>query len=243
MGDGKGEKIGLERKGRRQMKEVSEIGQREGGRQRKEWRQGDKEREKDRGGNQEYREGNRGRERVRGGLTSLHMTSIGQGSHAGLGGSLILSHLETDLSVSQLPLLVLVPFLPLFLRHLRSKAGPGVFRMFLGDAAEGVDAENHLRDVASLEQVSCLEDLLMGYTVFLNGVLEPLNILHELEGSARRLNLLDRVGLDLVNKIAESDAIFEYVLEVTWWQLLPHHRLHPLHHLLFQLLVSVRHGC
>lgn len=43
------------------------------------------------------------------------------------------------------------------------------------DAAQRVEAEDHLRNVASLEEVSGLENLLVGNTVLLDGLLEPVN--------------------------------------------------------------------
>lgn len=151
----------------------------------------------------------------------LHMSCLAQGAEACLCSTLVLPHLEADLAVPQLSLLVFVPLSLLFISHLGTKTWSCVLRVFLGDASEGVYAEDHLVDVASLEKICRLEDLLVRHAILLNGLLEPLNVLHEFEGAAGRLDLLDGVGLDLVDEVTEDDAIFKHVLEVAWRKLLP----------------------
>lgn len=62
----------------------------------------------------------------------LHVAGLAEGAHARLGGALVLAHLQADLSISQQPLLVLVPVPLALVSHLGSKGWPFVLRVLLG---------------------------------------------------------------------------------------------------------------
>ena len=75
-----------------------------------------------------------------------------------------------------------------------------------------MQAQGDLSDVALLEQVSSLEDLLLGHSVLLDGRLEALDVLHQLEVGSLLLDLLHRSGGDGVDQLAQDDAVLEHLL-------------------------------
>lgn len=83
-----------------------------------------------------------------------------------------------------------------------------------------------------------MEDLLLWHTVFLDCVLESLDVLHQLEIGAFLLDFLHRARLDLVDEIAEDHAVFEYVLKFTGRHRFTKHVEDPFEDLLFQFLVA-----
>lgn len=106
------------------------------------------------------------------------------------------------------------------------------------DATERVQAQRHLRNVASLEQIRGLEDLLLGHTVLLDCRLEALHVLHQLEIGAALLDLLDRAGRQLIGQSAQDRAVLQHVLVLAGGQRLAEHRVDPSQHLQLLFLVA-----
>lgn len=106
------------------------------------------------------------------------------------------------------------------------------------DASKGVQGEGDLGDVATLEEIGGLEDLLLGHTVLLDRCLETLDVLHQLEVGAALLDLLHRSGGQFVGQLAQPDAVLENVLVLPAGDLLANHGEHPVEHFLFLFLVA-----
>lgn len=66
----------------------------------------------------------------------------------------------------------------------------------------------------------------------------PLNVLHELETAAARLDLVDRAGRDLVDQLAQDDAVAQQVLVRLAGQLLAQHGSDPVDNLLLLFLAA-----
>lgn len=93
-------------------------------------------------------------------------------------------------------------------------------------------------DVPLLEQIRRLENLLLGHSVLLDGVLEPLDVLHELEVGSLLLDLLNRSGLQFVDQVAEDDAVLQDVVEFAVRDGLAEAAEDPFEDFLFQILVA-----
>lgn len=165
------------------------------------------------------------------------MARVSERAESGLRRPLVVPHLEVELSLVR-PQLFLGEGSLVLLRHLGPEGRSGVLGMLLRDPAEGVQRQHHLGYVPLLEQVGRLEDLLLRHAVLLDRVLEPLDVLHQLEVGALRLDLLDRTGLELVHQVAEDDAVLEDVLEFAARNRFAQDGEDPVEDLLFHFLVA-----
>lgn len=104
-------------------------------------------------------------------------------------------------------------------------------------SGQGQQAEGDLSNVALLEQVSGLEDLLLWHAVLLDASLEALDVLHQLEVGSLLLDLLHGAGGDRIDQLAEDDAVLQHLIVVAD-QLLSGHRADPIQHLLLGILVT-----
>lgn len=102
---------------------------------------------------------------------------------------------------------------------------------------QSVQAESDLSNVALLEQVGGLEDLLLWHAVLLNSRLEALNVLHQLEVGSLLLDLLHGSGRDGVDQLAEDDAVLQHLI-VFADQLLASDGRDPIQNLLLSVLVA-----
>lgn len=105
------------------------------------------------------------------------------------------------------------------------------------DATQGVQAQGDLGNVALLEQISRLEDLLLRHSVLLDRSLEALDVLHQLEVGALLLDLLHRSWGQLVDQLAEGDSVLQHLLVVSV-EGLSDHLGDPVEHLLLLFLVA-----
>lgn len=69
-----------------------------------------------------------------------------------------------------------------------------------------------LRDVLLLVQINGLENVLVGYTVGLQGLLEVVDVLHHLELATGRVDLGNGTGLDGVDQIAQNLSVLEHII-------------------------------
>lgn len=192
----------------------------------------------------------------------LHVTRVSHTAVAGLRGALVEAHLQVDLTFAGAQLLLGERALVL-VGHFRAQRRAVVFRMLLGlggwknynqlapgkcisvsnkhgtyYATQRVQAQRHLRNVATLEQISGLEDLLLRHAVLLDGRLEALHVLHQLEVGAALLDLLDRAGRQLIGQSAQHLAVLQDVLVLAGGHRLAEHGEHPRQHLQLLFLVA-----
>lgn len=186
----------------------------------------------------------------------LHVTSVSESSVSGLSGSLVLSHLQTQVSLAG-PQLLLGELTLVLVSHLGSQAGSGVLGVQLGlkdnspisirsynksqrptyQTRQSVQAQGDLGNVALLEQISSLEDLLLWHSVLLDASLEPLDVLHQLEVGSLLLDLLDGSGSNGVDQLAQDNAVLQHILVIAD-QLLAGHLADPVQDLLLLILVT-----
>lgn len=187
----------------------------------------------------------------------LHVTSVSESSVSGLGGSLILSHLQTQVSLAS-PQLLLGELALVLVSHLGSQTGSIVLGVQLGlkvkqypinirndntsqrtthQSRQSVQAQGDLSNVALLEQISSLEDLLLWHSVLLDASLEPLDVLHQLEVGSLLLDLLHGSGGNSVDQLAQDNAVLQHILVIAD-QLLAGHLADPVQDLLLLILVT-----
>lgn len=106
------------------------------------------------------------------------------------------------------------------------------------NATQGVERKGHLWNIATLEKIGSLENLFLGHAVLLDCRLEALNVLHQLEVGAALLNLLHGARGQLIDQLAQPDAVLEDVLILAAGHLLAEHGEDPVEHLLFLFLVA-----
>jgi len=78
--------------------------------------------------------------------------------------------------------------------------------------AQGEDGVGHIGNVLLLVQIDGLEDIDIGHTVLLQGLLEVVDVLHELELAARGVDLGHGVGRQHVDQLAQHLAVLEHIL-------------------------------
>jgi len=117
---------------------------------------------------------------------------------AGLVGALVCSVLQVNNALPSSQLFICELSLVL-VSHLRSKDGSSPFRVDLGRSAEGEEALRYLDDVPLLPQVDGLEDIDLWHSVRLAGLLEPVDVLHQLELTSSGVDLGDTSGHHLVH--------------------------------------------
>lgn len=142
---------------------------------------------------------------------TLHVTSVAEATMTGLGCALVVAHLQIQLALVGSQLLVGEATL-ILIRHLRAQAGAVVFWMFLSNSSQRVQRQCDLGDVPSLEQIRRLENFLLWYAILLDGRLEPLDVLHQLEVGTPLLDFLHRSGSQLVYQFAQHHSVPEYIL-------------------------------
>lgn len=71
-------------------------------------------------------------------------------------------------------------------------------------AAQRMDTQRDLRNVLLFPKVNRLEDLRGGHPVLFSGRLEPLDVLHQCEAPALRVDLLDTSGHQFVHQPARD---------------------------------------
>lgn len=71
------------------------------------------------------------------------------------------------------------------------------------DPGQGVQAQGDLRDVPPLEQVRCLEDLLVGDAVFTDGGLEPATN----HGAMSHMSQSCRAKNDITSRKIETERV------------------------------------
>lgn len=192
----------------------------------------------------------------------LHMTRVAHAAVAGLRGALVEAHLQVHLTLAGAQLFLGERALVL-VGHLGAQRRASVLRVLLRlrapqkeyvkhssaitknavcdqtyDATQRVQAQRHLRNVATLKQIGRLEDLLLGHAVLLDRRLEALHVLHQLEIGAALLDLLDRAGRQFVCQLAQPNAVLEDVLVLALRHRLADDGKHPGQHLQFLVLVA-----
>lgn len=71
----------------------------------------------------------------------------------------------------------------------------------------------------------------------------PLNILHQFETAATRLNLVDRARRDFIDQLAQDDAVAEQVLVRLIGQFLADDSFNPFDNLLLLFFASTLQNC
>jgi len=127
-----------------------------------------------------------------------HVSSVSERADTSLTSALVVTGLQSHVALAGAQLLFgELAFVPI--GHFGTQSRTSVLRMLLSKSSQSVDAECHLRNISPLVQVSCLENLLLWNAVFLQTGLEPLNVLHQFETAAARLNFVDRSRHDFVD--------------------------------------------
>jgi len=101
-----------------------------------------------------------------------HVSSVAEGSDAGLTGAFVVTGLQTDVPFVGAQLLFGELTLVLF-GHFRTQTRTSVLRMLLSESTQSKEAESNLRNISPFVQICCLENLLLGDTIFLQTCLEP----------------------------------------------------------------------
>lgn len=102
---------------------------------------------------------------------NLHVSCVTESTMSCLRCTLVVAHLQVEFTLMSAQLFFCECTFILF-GHLWSESWASVFGVLLGDSAEGVEAQGDLRDVASFEQVSGLENFFFWDSVLLDGGLE-----------------------------------------------------------------------
>jgi len=129
---------------------------------------------------------------------------------AGLVGSLVGSVLQVDNALSG-PQLLLCELTLVLVGLFGSENWSAPLRVNLGRSAESEDALRDLDDVAFLPEVDGLEDVYLGHSVLLAGLLELVDVLHQLELSSSRVDLRDAPWHHLVYQLAENLSVSESI--------------------------------
>lgn len=145
--------------------------------------------------------------------TLLVHQDLAAGSHvlSSLGGSLVLSSLQTDHGLSGLHLFLGELTLAL-IGGLGSQERSLELGVLVQLAAEGEDGVGHLGNVLLLVQVDGLEHVNIIDTVVLQGLLEVVDVLHQLELSSGLVDLGDRSGHQDVHQAAQDSSVLEHIL-------------------------------
>lgn len=164
--------------------------------------------------------------------------SLGAGGVACLGRALVGASLEAYVSPSggqdllgELPLVLF--------SGAGTKPGAWPFWVLVGRASQGVDGVHYSPDVLLLVQVSRLEHVHDGHSVFPHGVGKLVDVLHHLEVAAGGVNFGNASWTQLVHETAEHLAILEDVLEGSFRLWLPEDIEDPLEGLLLHILVPL----
>lgn len=104
-------------------------------------------------------------------VRNLHVTRVSEATVSRLRCTLVEAHLQVEFAFMSAQLFFSESALVL-ISHLGPKAGSSIFWMLLGESAQRVKAQSDLRDVTAFEQISRLEDFLLGNSVLLDGGLE-----------------------------------------------------------------------
>lgn len=86
------------------------------------------------------------------------------------------------------------------------------FKCSTYSTAQSEDGVGDVGNVLLLVEIDGLEDIDIGHTVFLESLLEVVDVLHELELATRRVDLGHRVGGEGVDQLAQHLAVLEHIL-------------------------------
>jgi hypothetical protein len=155
-----------------------------------------------------------------------------------LGGTLVGASLEADDGLAGVQSL-LIELALVLLCWLGAKVGAGPLGVLVGSAPQSIHGLGDHGDVLLLEKVSGLEHVKLRDTVGEESLLEVVDVLHELELSSRRVDLLDDPGLELVHDSAENLSITKVVVVGhPSWALFTQNSCDPGEDLSFLILVS-----
>ena len=84
--------------------------------------------------------------------------------------------------------------------------------MFPHRPPEHAERVDDVGDVLLLPEVVGLEDVALGHAVLLDGLVEPVGVLHHLEAGPARVDFGDAAGGELVHQLAEDHAVLQGVL-------------------------------
>lgn len=130
---------------------------------------------------------------------------------ASLGGSLVLSSLQTDDGLASLQLLLGEVALGL-ISGLGAQPRSLELGVLVGLAAEGEQGVGHLSNVLLLVQVDGLEDIDVVHSVILERLLEVVDVLHHLELASGLVDLRHGVRHQLVDQAAQHGSVLEHIL-------------------------------
>lgn len=106
--------------------------------------------------------------------------------------------------------------------------------------AQSEDGVGHVGNILLLVQIDGLEDIDVEHTVLLQGLLEVVDVLHELELAARGVDLGHGIGRQHVDQFAQHLTVLEHILVgLASGELLGNDSLDPLLGLLVHLGIAL----